>query len=253
MLKIESGLFPLSADGVHVWTFHWPSLPDGLWIQTQKWLSPEEKAQAARYKIPDDRLRFSFGRFLLRFLSGHYLGLDGKDLQMGVAAHGKPYWQEEGEKLRFNVSHSGSWIAMAFAQEREIGIDVQMIDKSSRFNSEKIAGYAFHPLEVEAVKSAPAEEKMQIFFNIWACKESVIKMTGTGLHGALGKFSVLPVPEQERWQIIGCQQISPMIKMASIRMLAFDENYAGAVCIQGTKSPHILKIRSWDDLRQIFE
>ncbi|MFH1159184.1 MAG: 4'-phosphopantetheinyl transferase superfamily protein [Pseudomonadota bacterium] len=203
-------LFSLKESTLHVWDFDWTDVSESLLGEMQSFLSPDERTRMERYKIPDDRARFCMGRALLRHLGGRYLGRDGRALQISLGDHGKPRWREPCGDLCFSVSHSGAWVMMAFSMRREVGIDVQFMDRRPRFDYMKIARHAFHPDEVYFLETCAEGLRRKKFYEIWTCKESVIKASGEGVHGAMEKFSVLPLPEREEWTHVGRWQLKSL-------------------------------------------
>ena len=217
-------IFSLKENTLHVWAFDWTSVHENFLGHMQSFLSPDEHTRMARYKIQDDRTRFCAGRALLRHLGGRYLGQDGRTLQISFGDHGKPRWQKPCGNLRFSLSHSGVWVMIVFSERREVGIDVQSIGRRSLLDCMKIAKHAFHPDEVDFLKSCAEDIRLQKFYEIWTCKEAVIKASGTGVHGEMEKFSVLPLPEQEQWRNLGRWQL---------RCLGAGEDTKAALVVEG--------------------
>ena len=217
-------IFSLKKNTLHVWAFDWTSASENLLEQMQSFLSSDERMRMERYKIQNDRTRFCAGRALLRHLGGRYLGQDGRTLQISFGDHGKPRWQKPCGNLRFSLSHSGVWVMIVFSERREVGIDVQSIGRRSLLDCMKIAKHAFHPDEVDFLKSCAEDIRLQKFYEIWTCKEAVIKASGTGVHGEMEKFSVLPLPEQEQWRNLGRWQL---------RCLGAGEDTKAALVVEG--------------------
>jgi len=217
-------IFSLKENTLHVWAFDWRDIPEKLFGEMQLFLSPDERARMERYKMPDDRERFCMGRALLRHLGGRYLGLDGRTLKMRFGDHGKPRWQEPCGDLCFSVSHSGACVMIAFSMRREVGIDVQLMDRRSSMDCMKIASHAFHPDEVDFLKLCAEDIRRQKFYEIWTCKEAVIKVSGEGVHGAMENFSVLPLPERKQWISVDRWQL---------RSLDVDTDTKAALAVEG--------------------
>jgi len=217
-------IFSLKENTLHVWAFDWTNAVEFFFGQMQSFLSSDERARMERYKMSDDRARFCIGRAMLRHLGGRYFGRDGRTLQISFGDHGKPRWQEPFDDLCFSVSHSGAWVMMAFSRRREVGIDVQLMDRRSSMDCMKIASHAFHPDEVDFLKSCAEDIRRQKFYEIWTCKEAVIKASGEGVHGAMEKFSVLPLPEMEQWMSVGRWQL---------RSLDVDTDTKAAIVVEG--------------------
>jgi len=221
---------------IHVWTCEWAKGPDGWANLARAFLTDEERAKADRCKIPEDRLRFTAARALLRKISGAYLMRDGKMLRLETAVSGKPFWREHHERLQFNLSHSGGWIALAFASDMEVGIDVQHKDESRKIDGLKIARRFFHPLENEALSSCPADRQADLFYALWTCKEAVVKAMGEGLHGGLEKFSAIPPAQNpQQWTPVSGAIPAPCL----FRTLEIDGQHIGALAGRTDALPEV--------------
>lgn len=102
------------------------------------------------------------------------------ELRLRKTPQGKPYL--ENSPFCVSISHSGEfWICVL--SEREVGVDIER-NRVCRY--EKIAARFFSSEEQQAVASKGRE----MFFRIWAAKESRVKYTGEGL-SSLRTFSCI--------------------------------------------------------------
>jgi phosphopantetheinyl transferase len=106
---------------------------------------------------------------------------------------GKPYFAGD-TGVHFSVSHSGSFVALAFA-ETPVGIDLQQhkhrnyeTREDAILRHKKLASRYFHPQEQALLESDPWEG----FFRIWTAKESFVKRTGRGIDHGLSQLCILP-------------------------------------------------------------
>lgn len=81
----------------------------------------------------------------------------------------KPYTKN----IFFNVSHSGNYVALV-KDKKEVGIDIELIDKDKVKFSNKI----FTQSELDWINEKDSDNR---FFYLWVIKESVIKAIGKGL------------------------------------------------------------------------
>jgi 4'-phosphopantetheinyl transferase len=79
-------------------------------------------------------------------------------------------------------------IVIAFAQDVEIGIDIEFI--KTDFDPLKLAESFFSKNEIIALKAQSKEELGSAFFRCWTRKEFFIKAEGSGLSFPLDKFTV---------------------------------------------------------------
>src|SRR5204862_7643888 len=93
-----------------------------------------------------------------------------------------------GSTLRVNASHSGDLTLLAFARNRDVGVDLEPIrpDLASR----EIASQSWSADEIAAMRALPPETLAPAFFGCWARKEAFIKAHGSGLSLPLHKFTV---------------------------------------------------------------
>jgi 4'-phosphopantetheinyl transferase len=169
----------LNEDAVHVWRAE--LLPSALDI-----LSPDERAKAAQFHFDRDRDRYVAARVILRHLIARYERMPPENIQFTYNTYGKP--AIEGSTLRFNASHSGGLALLAFARNRNIGVDIERIrpDLASR----EIASQFFSQDEIAALRALSPEALAPAFFACWTRKEAFIKAHGSGLSLPLHKFSV---------------------------------------------------------------
>jgi phosphopantetheinyl transferase len=92
-------------------------------------LPREEQARAARLLSPTRRRRWVAARWALRAALAHHLERDPAAIELRQGAGGKPELAGE-VGLRFNLSHSHGKGLIAIGGEREVGVDVELIQAS---------------------------------------------------------------------------------------------------------------------------
>ncbi len=107
-----------------------------------------------------------------------------------VAASGKPFAEgvTVGDSLLFvSLSHSDGLVTVAL-HTAPVGVDVQRVPASG----DRLLQIArrFHPGEAAMLEAVPEETLALAFCKVWACKESVMKLTGEGLRLPLSSFCV---------------------------------------------------------------
>jgi 4'-phosphopantetheinyl transferase len=134
---------------------------------------------------------------MLRTVLGEYLNV--APTSIGIAFHnaGKPFVAEPRAEVPvcFNVSHAGGEILCAIALGREVGVDIERVDRWT--NHLGLAERFFSPLEIGALKSLEGNELARRFCTCWARKEAFVKAVGTGLSMPLQAFSVSTEPGEE--------------------------------------------------------
>lgn len=148
-------------------------------------LLDDELARANRYRFPDDRRRSIVARAGIRRLAGRALGVEPLTLVIVEEEHGKPALLHR--DIEFNASHSGDLVALAFAKETPVGIDVERRRKIN--DALALARRYFAAEELTIV--ANAADAADAFLTIWTAKEAILKASGKGIGaGDLRGFAV---------------------------------------------------------------
>jgi 4'-phosphopantetheinyl transferase len=148
-------------------------------------LTIPERARADRYRFPDDRRRSIVARAATRRFLARYLGVAPNGLVIDEEQFGKPVLR--GREIEFNASHSGDLVALAFAKETAVGVDVERRRKLT--DTLALARRYFSAEEVAVVERAA--DSGEAFFAIWTAKEAIVKASGKGIGtGDLHGFTV---------------------------------------------------------------
>jgi 4'-phosphopantetheinyl transferase len=169
----------LERDDVHVWYVPIARVAHDA-RSLQAVLGRDELAHAAHYHFERDRRTFTVMRGVLRTLLGQYLSQSPGSFRFAERARGKPdLVSEPNDGIRFNVSHSGELGLLAFARDREVGIDVERRDPDRDLLA--LAEQVFTAGENAALRALPSAERPNAFFTCWTRKEAFIKATGHGV------------------------------------------------------------------------
>ncbi len=152
-------------------------------------------------------------QFVLRLLLGSYLGMPGKDVALMRSERGKPHLKPAlaVTGLRFNVSHSGSWLAIVIARELNVGVDIEA-ERQLRRPAELARRY-FSAAEADWLSSLEEPELSREFKLLWTAREALVKAAGSGLGESLAEISLdwqpvraltLPAawPEPADWSLL---------------------------------------------------
>lgn len=127
--------------------------------------------QLYKTNFTDDELsRFAYDK--VKSIALQYTNLD--KIEILKDEYGKPYLKNC-QSMSFSISHTENFVAIAFAENRYIGIDIERIHSIDtriiqKFYSEK---------EKETIQRAENKELTEC--EIWTCKEAHCKCTGEGL------------------------------------------------------------------------
>ncbi|MBA4146719.1 MAG: 4'-phosphopantetheinyl transferase superfamily protein [Verrucomicrobia bacterium] len=183
---------PLKPGESHIWATSIDQ-PLSVYFELKSFLSLDEQVKAARFRTSQSRQQFVLGRGLLRKLLGYYLDEHPSELSFVYGEHGKPIlFNPIGGSIRFNVSHTGELVLLAFSFADEIGVDVEQV--RSVPEADVIAERFFSREEVAELANAGAE-KRDVFFKIWTCKEALLKCSGVGFGGNTSPCKDLTVHE----------------------------------------------------------
>ncbi|MEM6798018.1 MAG: 4'-phosphopantetheinyl transferase superfamily protein [Planctomycetota bacterium] len=149
-------------------------------------LSADERNRANRFHFDRDRQRFIAARAGLRALLGAATQTAPEQVRFVYAEFGKPSLAGGAAGLRFNLSHTGDLALAALTVGDEVGIDIEAHRPCAQ--AEAIARRHFTPDEATGCQRGADEQRLQRFFDLWAAKESVIKLLGSGLRFPLTAF-----------------------------------------------------------------
>ncbi len=162
-------------------------------------------------------------RGILRAILATYLETKPSSLRFLYNEFGKPRLEgsSEARGLSFNLSHSGVLNLVAVGIDREVGVDIELINSS--VSSDEVARRFFSPNEVATLEALPQSLRLAGFFKCWARKEAFIKARGMGLSIPLDSFDVFPNQDEG----------SAYVSEWKIEDLDIDPGYAAAVAADG--------------------
>lgn len=146
-------------------------------------VSVERKCKAEQFHNPVNSLRSLTGDILARFMISQLTGEHSQSVKILREKFGKPIT----EGCFFNISHSGTRV-VGVAGIGPLGIDVEQI----RTANLRIAERFFSNEEKIFLAQSQENERFQLFYRIFALKESFLKCFGVGLYRPLRSFSVIP-------------------------------------------------------------
>lgn len=135
-------------------------------------LTPEERQRADRFRQPADRLRFLYGRLLLRWVSYR---LTGRPAQLLTGPYGKPDFPAD-TGWHVNLSHAGDWVLVA-VDRQPVGIDVE--SSSVNLLLDTLLPTICSAAEQHYVRGS--QHATAAFLQLWTRKEALLKAIGRGL------------------------------------------------------------------------
>lgn len=179
---------PLPIGFVRVWHVGLDGAPETV-EALRRWLSPDERERATRFRLDFLQRRFVMARGRLRQLLGQVLNRPPAALQFTYGPKGKPALAEPAGPIEFNLSHSHECAVVAVTAGRQIGVDIEWLDRRLTTFRELAQRY-FAPEENAALERLPPSEQWPAFFRCWTRKEAMLKATGTGLTFPLNRLVV---------------------------------------------------------------
>ncbi|TAK15092.1 MAG: 4'-phosphopantetheinyl transferase superfamily protein [Acidobacteria bacterium] len=159
------------------------------WTRLRSWLQPEEVERADKYKDMEARASFLIGRGMARAMLAEATGVAPGDWRFSEGPHGRPEIASPDTPYRFNLAHSHGVIACALAKSRDIGVDVEFLDRPD--SSHDVAARACSPDELADIASAPEDGRKERFLVYWTLKEAYLKARGLGISVHLGDVAFL--------------------------------------------------------------
>lgn len=152
-------------------------------------LDDAERARAAAYRQPGDRVRFTVTRATVRELLGRYLDAAPASLCFTAGMRGRPELRGFPD-ISWNVSHSGEHALIAVSGARTVGIDIERID--SALDWRELTGLVCTAEELATLMREPVWLQRQSFFRCWTAKEALLKALGLGITEGLRALAVDP-------------------------------------------------------------
>ena len=176
-------------------------------------LTADEQAHQAAFRRDEDRQRYLLGRAGIRILLANLLGLEPDTLLIKVGAHGKPELVSisHGSPPHFNITHAGDLILLALHPSLAVGVDVENLDRSCRWD--RLAQRVFCKEELAELEQLPPGQRSAKMLLFWCRLEAELKCLGHGLAG---------LEDRRRRQ-------GKTVKGLAIWDLCFSLGYCGAV------------------------
>jgi len=241
----------IAAEEVHVWHLLAEHVADAPMMDAMHaLLSPDERSRMARYRHESDRLLYLLSRGLMRTVLASYLGCSCDDVRYANNAFGKPTLHVVGTpvayapgspSLHFNLTHSRGAIALAVSLEREVGIDVELRQRSAEYLV--LAERYFAESEARHLRGLNEQDRRAAFFAIWTLKEAFVKAIGRGLSFPLDAFCF----ELELNRLIAFKPLADSVTCDwHFHQFDLGEHHCGAVAVQSNGGAAVpIQFRDW--------
>lgn len=139
-------------------------------------LLEEERVKSESFTTDEDRNRYVLGKIYVRKLIANYLKTEPHNLGFKYSERQKPIL-ENYPMVNFNVSHSGDYIIIGFANKWSVGVDIELMNPHVDLYDFIIN--CMSTTEVSAILNS--EIPRQMFYKYWTRKEALLKGVGIGL------------------------------------------------------------------------
>lgn len=203
-------------------------------------LNEDERSRAAGYRMAEPRDVFTLARGLLRLELGRRLGVEARELRFEVRESGKPDLRRPDPSRpdwRFSVSHTGPHVAIALTRGRDVGIDIERLDREVK--PLDIAKRYFTRRELEALQSTPERARANAFFAGWTRKEAIVKARGLTMAESLNTLSVGLDPLEVHPSHEDAPEAPARARCGLTAFLLPDRNLIGAVAVCSDGDPRL--------------
>ncbi len=209
-------------------------LPGSVVARLERLLDSEERERAGAFARAEHRARFVAAHGAIRMIVGRELGVRPEVVSWRRGEHGKPVLAEPGPRL--SISRSGELAALALADTRRVGVDVQRLE--SGIDVVRMAERFYPAAEARFVAQAGPAEQVSRFMRLWTRKEACVKVAG----GLL--FPGLRLSVHSSGEIIVSDAGGPLLGPYLVKDVQVPAGFHASVAAEGAE-PFELRTHSW--------
>jgi 4'-phosphopantetheinyl transferase len=185
----------LPKDEVRVFSLALEGLSPEAFARAASLLDDEERAQAARRKLPDDRRLYQAAHALLRLALSSVTKVAPQAWRFRRDERGRRTIAapEDRRGLSFSLSHTRGLAACAVALGRDVGVDAEHL-KRRELEDRNVARSCFTPAELSMIDALEPGRRAPERVALFTLKEAWAKARGLGLALDLQSFSVALAP-----------------------------------------------------------
>lgn len=158
------------------------------WSTLDEFLDADERERRQRFVFEKDRDVYTLAHGMLRSVLSLAHPVSEEAWRFESSPGGRPEIASPSidPRLRFSLSHSGEWAAVAVCRQVDIGVDLE--DMTRRVDLD-LTTRSFSAEERKELARRTGDEQRAYFFSLWTLKESYMKGTGQGLSTPLDAIS----------------------------------------------------------------
>lgn len=195
---------------IEVWYGDLDSM-DPDYQENWKLLGVDEQCRAEKFTNAKQRNQYVVAQGMVRTLLSRYTKTEPQEIIFGKEDYGKPYLISD-RSIDFNLSHSGSKLAIAVGHQCSLGVDIEIW--KPRLHLSGLVKKCFADEEIMFWEALPEEQKLQAFHDFWTKKESFVKAVGRGIAMGMNRCVIsskdpmrfLSIPDvygsPEDWKVI---------------------------------------------------
>ena len=178
----------LAGRHAHLWWIRPDTLTDPAALaRCRALLTDDEREKTDRFRFARDRHTCLMTRVLVRTTLSRYCDVPPARWRFRTNAYGRPEIGTPPSTIRFNLSHTHGLIVCLVSRGREVGVDVESLNRANRWLD--LSERFFAPREAAALRRVDASKRPTRFLEYWTLKESYVKARGLGLAIPLTGFS----------------------------------------------------------------
>ncbi|WP_281883684.1 4'-phosphopantetheinyl transferase superfamily protein [Paenibacillus sp. YYML68] len=210
-------------------------------------VSEERRSRMARFVRQEDADRCLLAGLLIRYGAERLFGIRHEEMTLSTNTYGKPSFARYPD-IFFNAAHSGDWVVCAW-DSAPIGVDVEQLQEIDL----SIADRFFSRPECAMLEEQPEAQRLELFYQLWALKESFIKQVGKGLSIPLDAFAILPKPGGIELTVLQpSAQAQGPLSFRLYELQADGERYAAALCATHDAMPDAMTVVELEQLVACF-
>jgi 4'-phosphopantetheinyl transferase len=196
-------------------------------------LDDEERARADRFHFPQHRRRFVLAHVALRRLLAVALEVAPDAIAYRFGPQGKPALAgAAGERLEFNLAHSGELAVVALSAAEPVGIDLEAVRPGRDLAG--LAAACLAPAELAEHGCLAPPARPADFYRRWVCKEAALKALGCGL-SLEPRAVVVDGLAAARPRVTAPGMVAAAVR--SLTLLDLPGGYVGALAVVGPGLP----------------
>jgi 4'-phosphopantetheinyl transferase len=174
------GDLPLAENEVHAWVTSIQVNEDRI-PQYERLLSDDETRKALSFRFDKDRSMYIVSHGVLRLILACYTRVHPTKLVMSYSLGGKPcvHTLQEQSRVRFSMSHTSSFTAVAVSRNSQVGVDIERIRHVN--NQDAILRRYLSAHSMSEFTKLTVHDRQRAFFTWWTANEAFLKAQGKGI------------------------------------------------------------------------